>query len=72
MVSASKGQGTNIGFLVVLLLSQQEKAALKAQKDAAEARYKVAYVDGRPEQVREHSWCAQTAAAATPQQLSWQ
>jgi hypothetical protein len=30
----------------------QEKAALKAAKDAAEAKYKVAYVDDRPEQVR--------------------
>ena len=29
----------------------QEKAALKTQKDAAEAKYKVAYVDGKPEQV---------------------
>lgn len=44
-----------VGALVVCLL-QQEKAALKAQKDAAEAKYKVAYVDGRPEQVRKPSW----------------
>lgn len=29
----------------------QEKAALKAQKDAAEEKYKSALVDGRKEQV---------------------
>jgi hypothetical protein len=29
----------------------QEKAAIKAQKDAAEAKYKHALVDGRQEQV---------------------
>lgn len=32
-------------------LYPQEKLALKAQKDAAEAKYKVAYVDSKAEQV---------------------
>jgi hypothetical protein len=42
-------------LLLLLLLAAcclQEKAAIKAQKDASEAKYKHALVDGRQEQVR--------------------
>ncbi len=33
----------------------QEKARLKKEKDEAEAKYKVAYVDGKEEPVRRQS-----------------
>lgn len=57
--------------LLSLLLTLQEKAALKAEKDAAEAKYKVAYVDGRAEQVRAAATArsGQGAAAAVLQQM---
>lgn len=37
--------------LVLCLVCVQEKAAIKVAKDAAEAKYKVALIDGRQEQV---------------------
>jgi hypothetical protein len=41
-----------------VLCFMQEKAALKADKDKAEAKYKVAVIDGRQEQVGQQGWSA--------------
>jgi len=41
-----------------VLCFMQEKAALKADKDKAEAKYKVAVIDGRQEQVCQEGWSA--------------
>lgn len=41
-----------VAGLTLILAGVQEKLAIKQEKEAAEAKYKIAYVDGKPEGVR--------------------